>query len=98
MKLSLQELRSIVEQGVSDALTEAKKKKKSADDPHPTATIAALSGSVIDPVLDFAEPQGLQNRLRKQGASGMGPWTSEQLLRAYVKRVAEGVISGKKGG
>lgn len=73
MKLTMNELRKIVEQELVEA---RKKTKKKDDEPVGYKTAEAL---------DFSKPQGEKNRYKRQGASNLGPYTSEGALRFFVR-------------
>lgn len=78
MKITVEEIGKIVRQAVAEA------KKAKADDPSlvPAALPKEYSS---DPSLDFSEPLGDRNRLRRQGSNpGWGP-TTEQKIRAIVR-------------
>jgi hypothetical protein len=78
VKITVKEIRKVVRQAVHEA-----KKAKETD---PSLVPAALPKEYSsDPSLDFSEPLGDRNRLRRQGSDpGWGP-TTEQKIRAIVR-------------
>lgn len=82
MKMNIKELRALI----STELREAKRKKKDADEIQPQKYQE-------DENFDFSEPQGSANRYKKQGASNIGPYTSENALRLFVRQCIRESIS-----
>lgn len=87
MKLTIEELRRIIEQ----ELNEAKKKEKKEDVP-------VTDKMEKSDVLDYSTPLGDKNLYKKQGVSNLGPYTSENALRLFVKECIQRVLSEKKIG
>lgn len=84
VKLSMGQMESMVRAAVAEA-----KKKKDEDDFPPGAAerLFAGTGYTTDPALDFSEPLGDRNRLKRQGSDpGWGP-TTEQKVRTVVRRI-----------
>lgn len=82
MKISIQEFRNIVADAVASVVTEAGKKipAKQSDEyriKELEKHIMGLPGFKHSKELDFSKPQGKRSRAKKQGASNIGPWTSE---------------------
>jgi len=84
MKISITEFRDMVAEAVRRTVREAKRKPKEIA-PRSEESILAqrdamvrgLPGYAHGNVLDMAKPLGKRNKVKKQGASGMGNWTSE---------------------
>lgn len=102
MKIKITELRDIVAETVSRVLAEAPKKgskrppkdipQKSEDtalaqrDRH----VRALPGYMHSNENDFSAPLGDANLVKRQGASGLGGWTSESTTVGDIrKRIGE---------
>lgn len=81
MKIRLEEIRQMVK----DAVTEAKSKKDKTKLPSAERSKGALPGFQHASVLDFSDPLDDENRLKRQGRSNMGPYTSEAALRTLVR-------------
>ncbi len=91
MRVGIDELRQMVAEAVRRALTEAKRKgRKPKDIPTMTPEAEAkerslktrgMPGYSHSPSNDYSEPLGPANLLKRQGASNMGNWTAEGILR-----------------
>ena len=77
---------------VQEAVNEAKKKKKKKEED----LKQEQQNFKADPVLDYSTPQGDMNRYKRQGVSGIGPYTSENALRLFVKNAINEAMKGKK--
>lgn len=77
MKIQLKELRRLV----SEVIEEDKKKTKKEKD----AEKMQPKGYQKDEKLDFSQPLGANNLYKRQGASNIGPYTSEGALRLFIK-------------
>jgi hypothetical protein len=88
MKITMLEFRDMVAEAVRRTIGEAKKKTK-VTAPRSEESIAAqrdrqvraLPGYAHGEVLDMSKPLGKKNRAKRQGASGIGNWTSEAFVR-----------------
>lgn len=86
MKIRITELRDMVAEAVRRTLDEAPKKPLL---PHSDETemevraraVKALPGYSHSDENDFSNPLGPNNIVKRQGASGMGGWTSESIRR-----------------
>ncbi len=105
MKVSILELREMVAQAIRLTLTEAKSKKKKVVPPLPPMRskssidsqkerqIRALPGRTHGGVLDMSQPLGKKSLTKRQGASGIGGWTTEsrdhamESIRALVRLI-----------
>lgn len=84
MKITITEFRDMVAEAVRRTVAEAKKKPKEVA-PRSEESILAqrdaqvrgLPGYAHGNVLDMSKPLGKRSRTKKQGAAGMGGWTSE---------------------
>lgn len=93
MKISITELRDIVAAAVRQTLSEAPKKgSKKAPKDIPMRSeeaelevrdraVRGMPGYAHSNVNDFSAPLGPLNRYKRQGAAGMGGWTSEAITR-----------------
>lgn len=88
MKIQLKELRQMV----FEVLEEDKKKTKKEKD----AERMQPKGYQKDEKLDFSEPQGVNNLYRRQGASNIGPYTSESALRLFIRECIRQNVSEKR--
>lgn len=87
MKINIMELRDMVATAVRQTIAEAKKKPKMAA-PRSEESIEAqrkrqltgLPGYAHGGVLDMSKPLGKRNLAKRQGAAGMGNWTSESTV------------------
>lgn len=108
MKVTLSEFRDMVAEAVRRMVTEAKKKKITA--PRSEESVEAqrermlrgLPGYAHGEVLDMSKPLGSKSRTRRQGASGMGNWTSEgrmteRAVQALVRMVVDEEIRVRRG-
>jgi len=97
MKISIMEFRDMIAEAVKRTVSEAKKKPKMAAsrseesinaerDRHVRGLPGYQHGGHND-VLDLSEPLGPNSCTKKQGASNMGGWTSEQTELAGDQRV-----------
>ena len=84
MKISITEFRDMVAEAVRRVAAEAKKKPKLTAPQSEDAVLSkrereirALPGYAHGEVLDMSKPLGRKNLAKRQGASGMGGWTSE---------------------
>jgi hypothetical protein len=84
MKISITELRDMVAQAVRRTVAEARKKTREVAprseesiQAQRDAQIRGLPGYAHGNVLDMSKPLGKRSRTKKQGAAGMGGWTSE---------------------
>ena len=99
MKISINELRDIVAETVSRVLAEAPKKgsKRPPKDIPPRTEeseleqrdrhVRGLQGYAHSDVADFSKPLGPLNKTKRQGASGMGGWTAEAIVRRKIKEM-----------
>ncbi len=86
MKISITEFRDMVAAAVRSTVAEAKRKPKDVA-PRSEESILAqrdaqvrgLPGYSHGNVLDMSKPLGKRNRAKRQGAAGIGGWTSEGL-------------------
>ena len=76
MKIDLNEVRNVVERVV----TEAKRKKKDPIDPP-----ELQAGYGMTDAHQLNVPMGSRSLARRQGQSGIGPYTAEAVLRAFVR-------------
>ncbi len=112
MKVSIKELRDMVAEAVRRTVSEAKKKPKELPQHSEESVIAqrdrhvrALPGHAHGEVLDMAKPLGKRNLAKRQGAAGMGNWTSEskarerkvEAIRALVRLVVAEEIRLRRG-
>ncbi len=88
MKISILEFRDMVAEAVRRTVSEAKKKTKLTAPQSEESIIAqrdrhvrALPGYAHGNVLDMSKPLGKKNLAKRQGATGMGNWTSESVVR-----------------
>lgn len=86
MKISLNELKTIVR----EAIVEAKKKKKKEK------SVDGVKRYQKDEKLDFSKPLGNSNLYKRQGASGIGPYTAESALRLFIKNVIKEAMKDEK--
>ncbi len=99
MKISISELREIVAETVSRVLSEAPKKgSKRPPKEIPPQTedaeleqrdrhVRGLKGYAHSDVNDYSKPLGPLNVTKRQGASGMGGWTAEAIVRRKIKEM-----------
>lgn len=99
MKIRITELRDMVAEAVRRTLSEAPKKgSKRAPKDIPMHSeeseieqrdrhVRGLQGYAHSDVNDFSAPLGPLNRYKKQGASNMGGWTSEAIVRQKIKEM-----------
>jgi len=116
MKVSITELRSMIVEAVRRTVSEAKKKPKLAAPQSEESINAArarqlqgLPGYQHGEVLDMSKPLGKANLLKRQGATGIGNWTSESLspdsprdvkfeaIRALVRMIVAEEIRLRRG-
>lgn len=87
MKITITELRDMVAQAVRRTIREAKKPKEIAPRSEESvlaqrdAMVRGLPGYTHGNVLDMSKPLGRRNKVKRQGAAGMGNWTSEDRRR-----------------
>ena len=79
MKIKFDNLSSMIREAITEA-----KKKKADDDMKPEDRPV---GYVSDEKFDMSKPLGNDNLYKKQGASGMGPFTEEKALRLIVRKL-----------
>lgn len=92
MKMKLSELRGIVADVVSEARRKKPKKPKKTDDAPDTQP----HGYMSDPKLDFSRPLDDENLYRRQGASNLGPYTSEGAIRLVIRQmISEAIAAGR---
>lgn len=84
MKITIVELRDMIAEAVRRTVREGKKKVREIPQQSEESVLAqrdrhvrALPGYSHGNVLDMSKPLGKKNLLKRQGASGMGNWTSE---------------------
>jgi hypothetical protein len=88
MKITIKELKAMIQREV---VAEAKRKKvKKEDQP---ANKVQPAGYQKPEVLDFSKPENQNHRLKIQGASNIGPYTSEGALRLMVREAIRSSIS-----
>lgn len=116
MKVSITELRDMVAAAVRQTISEAKKKPKLAASQSEESIVAqrerqltALPGYAHGEVLDMSKPLGKANLAKRQGATGIGNWTSEGLspdsprdvrseaIRALVRMIVAEEIRATRG-
>lgn len=94
MKISILELRDMV----AGAISEAKRGKRAPKEvPQRTPESEAEqrdrqvrgTGYSHADVLDFSRPLGPANIVKRQGASGMGNWTSESAQTKILRKIHE---------
>lgn len=101
MKITIEQLRRLVSEGVGQALLEAKRKKKAkAKEPGPLDLEPGPAGYVDGGPMQFHAPLGDRNLYKDQGRSTFGPYTSEGIKRLIAKHVREQLrpVRGKKTG
>jgi hypothetical protein len=93
MKVSITELRDMVAEAVRRSLSEAPKKgskrapkdipmrSEEAELEQRDRAVRGMPGYSHSNVNDFSQPLGPLNLAKRQGASGMGGWTSEAITR-----------------
>ena len=100
----------MVAAAVKQTIAEAKKKPKILPQ-HSEESVAAnrsratkgLPGYAHSDVLDLSKPLGKKNLAKRQGATGMGNWTSEshqrkvEAIKALVRLIVAEEISVNKG-
>ncbi len=84
MKITMTEFRDMVAEAVRRTVNEAKRKPREIAPRSEESILAqrdrqvrALPGYAHAEVLDMSKPLGKRSRTKKQGAAGMGGWTSE---------------------
>ena len=83
MKLNIVELREMVAQAVRRTMREAKKAKLPAERSEESVAaqrdrhVRALPGYAHSKPLDMSKPLGKRSKVKRQGASNIGGWTSE---------------------
>ena len=98
MKVSITELRDMVAEAVRRTLAEAPKKgsKRPPKDIPMVSDETELerrdrhvrgTGYSHANVLDFSKPLGPNNIVKRQGASGIGGWTAESIVRKKIKEM-----------
>ena len=107
MKLSINELKSLIGEVISEAKKKAKKKPKKEKLEELEVN---TDGHAVDIKLDFSAPQGAENLYRKQGQVNWGQYTSntdtiddslygtktEELIRGVVRAaIAESMTADK---
>lgn len=107
MKITLSEFRDMVAEAVRRTISEAKKKPKEIPQQSDEAILAqrarqvrGLPGHSANPPgyvhggdqLDMSKPLGNKNLLKRQGASGMGGWTSEDRRIEAVQRLVRMIV------
>lgn len=97
MKVTIEQLRRLVAEGVNNALREAKRKRKKAKDPKgPLDAEPGPAGYVDGGAMKFHNPLGPRNLYKDQGRSTLGPYTSEGLKRLIAKHVREQLRPARK--
>lgn len=96
MKISITELRDMVAEAVKRTLEEAPKKGKKLKEIPPVSDeseieqrdrhVRGLKGYMHSDVNDFSKPLGAASVTKRQGASGMGGWTSESTTVGQIRR------------
>lgn len=98
MKISITELRDMVAETVGRVLAEAPRKgskRPPKDIPQQTdeaqeqkmdRQVKSLPGYIHSEVNDFSRPLGAASLPKRQGASGMGNWTSESTTVGDIRR------------
>lgn len=98
MKVSVSELRDMVAEAVRRTLEEAPKKgsKRAPKEIPPQSeeteletrdrAVRGTGYSHSDP-MDFSKPLGPLNTYKRQGASNMGGWTAEAIVRRKIKEM-----------
>ena len=84
MIVTLRELREIVGVAIFEAKKKKSKKKSKKKDEQ---TVEDLGGYKLDKKLDYSPPMGDLNVYKRQGASNLGPYTSENALRLCVRDI-----------
>jgi len=117
MKIRITELRDMVAEAVRRTLSEAPKKgskRPPKDIPQRSEeteletrarAVKALPGYAHSDENDFSSPLGPKNIVKRQGASGMGGWTSESVrrkikevqLRKLVRMIVGEEIQARRG-
>lgn len=99
MKIRITELRDMVAEAVRRTLDEAPKKgskRPPKDIPSRTEDaeleqrerqVRGIPGYAHSNENDFSTPLGSHNIVKKQGASGMGGWTAESIVRKKIKEM-----------
>jgi hypothetical protein len=99
MKVSITELRDMVAEAVRRTLAEAPKKGSKrppkdipmvSDETEAEARerrVRGIPGYVQSDVNDFSKPLGPLNTYKRQGASNMGGWTAEAIVRKKIKEM-----------
>jgi hypothetical protein len=98
MKISVTELRDMVAEAVRRTLDEAPKKgskrppkdipQRSEESELETRDRAVRgTGYSHSDVNDFSRPLGAANIVKRQGASNMGGWTAEAIVRRKIKEM-----------
>lgn len=98
MKIRITELRDMVAEVVRRTLSEAPKKgskrppkdipmhSEESEDEQRERSVRA-TGYTHSDVNDFSKPLGPLNRYKHQGASNMGGWTAEAVIRQKIKEL-----------
>lgn len=93
MKIRITELRDMIAEAIKRTLAEAPKGAKlippeteESEEERDERQLRGLSGYYHSEVNDFSKPLGRKNRAKRQGASGIGGWTSEAKKIEYIKR------------
>ena len=87
MRVNVSELREMIAEAVRQTVREAKKAKEVppvADEvihAQRERMTRGLPGYALSKVLDMSKPLGRKSLPKRQGASNMGSWTSESVLR-----------------
>lgn len=100
MKVSITELRDMVASAIRQTVTEAKKGSKRPPKEVPMRTdevelaqrdrhVRGMPGYSHSQANDFSKPLGPANLAKRQGASGMGGWTSESAKARVMQRIHE---------
>ncbi len=98
MKISITEFRDMVAEAVKRTVQEAKKKVKEIPQQSDEAVLAQrerqtrATGYSHANVLDMSKPLGKKNLAKKQGASNMGNWTSEQRRVEAIQRLVNLIV------
>lgn len=108
MKITLSEFRDIVAAAVRVVVAEAKKKPKEIAPRSEESVLAQRDRAVrglhghshMNPPgyshggdsLDFVKPLGKKNLAKRQGASGMGNWTSEARRVEAIQRLVRMIV------
>lgn len=101
MKMTINELRTIVSDAVKQSLLEAKKKSKKPKKRKPGDDVTDVPphGYKHAKVYDYSKPLGKRNVIKAAGAANFGPYTGESVLRSIVAGVIkEQLALAKKSG